>query len=160
MKRRHLSEIYNEFTFPLRNMESVKLSDEDLNVEQLPQFLRRMKVNQISWKYNAKIVGVDGSYVETTGDGEKVIVRTPITIMSIPWSFPKIKAEAIKNLAIDLLPCTEGEGVINPSPWERRMDYLIGPGEFTSQPKRGLKRDILTSDKVLSTGFFNPIFIF
>lgn len=168
MKIRHLSDYFSEFPFP--KMSKITLTDEDLNVEQLPQFLKLMKAQEIYWKYNAILQGVDGSRVKVHGNSQKeYIIFTPLEVSSIPWAFPRIDYNSVKDLVRDLVPCNEGEGYVNPAPWSR-IDYIeskfisMKPGEVTDNLK--IEENAEKTIKVyfgsfnLSTNFYNPIFHF
>lgn len=156
-------------TFPFNKKHRVNLSDEDLNIEQLPQILKLMNAEEIFWKYNAIIQGVDGSRVKVQGNSDKeYIVLTPLEIKSIPWNFPKLNSESIINLVKDLLPCNEGEGYINPAPWDR-VEYVdnkwihMRSGEVTDNLKivNSPKRiEVHYGSIKISTNFYNPFFHF
>jgi len=155
------------FSIPFANIDTVKLSDEDLNIAQLPQLLKLSNAKKVLWKYKAKIIGVDGS--EILAEGEDIIkgpfvVLTPLEINAIPWSFTKINEKSLINLVKDLIPCDEGEGYFNPSPWDRKalIDekwYYFRPGEITEKlniPTQGYE---LAGYKIESN-FYNPKFYF
>jgi len=146
---------FNKFsTYPFEVYNKVIITDEDLSIEQLPQLLNLSKPKEIEWKYNAKIIGPDESYIETIGEGNKVLVRTPLILKSIPWNYNRLDIYSIKKMIFDLIPCNEGNGYINPSPWERDQ---LKPGEITDHyiAKENLKNEIK-----INTGFYNPSFIF
>jgi hypothetical protein len=148
------------FSIPFANIDTVKLSDEDLNIA-------LSNAKKVLWKYKAKIIGVDGS--EILAEGEDIIkgpfvVLTPLEINAIPWSFTKINEKSLINLVKDLIPCNEGEGYFNPSPWDRKalIDekwYYFRPGEITEKlniPTQGYE---LAGYKIESN-FYNPKFYF
>jgi len=141
-------------TYPIEVNYNVKITDEDLSIEQLPQLLNLSKSNKIEWRYNAKIIGPDESYIETIGEGDKIIVRTPLILKSVPWNYSRLDIYSIKRMIFDLIPCSEGEGFINPSPWERDQ---LKPGEITDHYTA---RENLQEEIKIDTRFYNPFFIF
>ncbi|ARM76560.1 hypothetical protein [Acidianus manzaensis] len=163
-----ISKKLNKYPFDI--IQDIQLEDEDLNIEQLPQILKLMNVKNIKWEYNARIKGVDGSEIITQGNKEEkkeYLIITPIEITSIPWNFPIIDSKNIIDLALDLLPYEEGEGYINPSPWDR-IEYIdnkyiqMKAGEVTSNLKELEKTDTKVQYNYgsvkISTNFYNPIF--
>ncbi|AWR97792.1 hypothetical protein DFR86_09690 [Acidianus sulfidivorans JP7] len=167
--------IKNEINkYPFSIIQNIELDDNELNIEQLPQILKLMKVQNIKWKYNAKIIGVDGSHVLTVKEGaqdndREYLVMTPLEIESIPWSFPQLDSRSIINLARDLLPYEEGEGYINPAPWDR-IDYIdnnwiyMRAGEVSNTLRKIQEEKLPNKLKYnygsvkISTNFYNPVF--
>ncbi|BDC19905.1 hypothetical protein [Acidianus sp. HS-5] len=154
-----------DFSLPFANIKSIKIEDEDLNIEQLPQLLKLYNAKEILWKYRARIIGVDGSEIVTEGDipKEPFIILTPLHIKSIPWSFIKINKSTLINLIKDLIPCSEGEGYFNPSPWDRKLLidkkwYYLHAGELTEKISIQTQGYEIT-DKIESN-FYNPKFYF
>ncbi len=143
-------------TFPfLGKVESVKLEDEDLSIEQLPQLLKLAGAKEVYWRLNSRIVGPDGTSVKANGEGEEVIVRTPLTIKSIPWSFDRLNEKALAKLVQDLIPYEEGESYFNPSPWNRGS---LKPGEVLFEFKE--ESGELANSLSVDTRFLNPDFIY
>ncbi len=155
-----------DFSLPFTTIRSIKIEDEDLNIEQLPQLLKLHNVKEVLWRYNAKIIGVDGSEIFTKGDTPKdpLIVLTPLEIKAIPWSFIKINENTIINLINDLIPCNEGEGYFNPSPWDRIVSinnkwYRLHAGELTEKINIQSQGYELAEYRIESN-FYNPKFYF
>jgi len=140
--------------YPFEIYEKIKITDEDLSIEQLPQLLNLSKSKEVEWKYNAKIIGPDESYIETIGEGNEIIIKTPLILKSIPWNFNKLDVASIKNMILDLIPCNEGNGYVNPSPWERDQ---LKPGEITDNY---IYKDNLQNEIKIDTNLYNPYFIF
>ncbi|AOL15667.1 hypothetical protein BFU36_01760 [Sulfolobus sp. A20] len=158
--------------YPSGKLESqvIKLEDELLHLEQLPQILNLLDAKKVEWRYNATIVGPDLSIVNTEGgtNEKKLIVRTPINKVSIPWKFHRIEEKNFIKLINYLIPCKEGKSIFNPSPWERyyfngnRKILLregeIGEGLTSSNTQIDFRLE--ENNVKLETNFLNPYFYY
>ncbi|BDB97802.1 hypothetical protein [Saccharolobus caldissimus] len=155
--------------YPYKNLgDNVKLEDQFLNLEQLPQLLNISGVKNVIWKYKAKIIGPDLSIIKTATEKEndtELLIRTPVNKISIPWIFNKINQKVLRKLVEYLIPCKEGTSLFNISAWERyyfRDNSIIELKEGEVGDGRSLKDNInmKIEDKatVIDTGFFNPQF--
>ncbi|MCI2414917.1 MAG: hypothetical protein MPF33_06700 [Candidatus Aramenus sp.] len=136
-------------------MESLRLDDEDLSVEQLPQLLKLSGVKEVYWRLNSRIVGPDGTCIRAKGEGDEVIVKTPLKVKSIPWSFGRLNERALVSLVQDLIPSGEGESYLNPSPWPRGS---LKPGEVMAERRE--EREELQNSLSVDTRYFNPDFVY
>ncbi|MEM3801934.1 MAG: hypothetical protein QW183_03760 [Saccharolobus sp.] len=143
---------------------NIELKDELLNLEQLPQLLTIGGVKNIKWKYKSKIIGPDLSIIQTDGEGEyELVVKTPLNKVSIPWTFSKVDHKTFLKLIEYLVPCKEGNSLVNLSPWTRyyiQKDRIIElrEGEIGNGRNVDEKREIKVEDKklVIDTHFLNP----
>ncbi|BBD72618.1 hypothetical protein HS1genome_1007 [Sulfodiicoccus acidiphilus] len=148
--------------FPASSTPPLELTDEDLKLEQLPLILTQLSPREVTWKYGGELLGPDGTRVKVRGEGNYVI-RTPVNRSPIPWSFPELDPNHFRLLVRDLIPCREGEAILNPSPWRRKWvengeSVIMEPGEITEAPK---KKDhgiaFLDGEVKISTNFYNPL---
>lgn len=114
MKIDDLIKVASDFPFPV--IGEIELDDEILDLEQSPQLISYLSPSNITWKYNAEIIGKDGSVIKTNGnelDDKKFLIRTPIQKRQLGWDFI-LDTKSIQKLLLDLIPCEEGEGYLNP----------------------------------------------
>jgi len=135
----------------------VEIEGELLGVEQLPQ-LARVTGTVLSWRRSLTLIGPDGSAVRVLGQGEPMNALAPLQEIQIPWTFPKLDYDSLVSMARDLIPCGEGRGFLNPSPWERAAildgkEVTLGPGEMGGDAEIGEERGV--SSIKLYTGFYN-----
>ncbi|MEM0175669.1 MAG: hypothetical protein QXU86_06310 [Metallosphaera sp.] len=135
----------------------VHLDQALLSVEQLPQMAKILNLS-LEWENNLNLHGPDGSEVRVHGRGNVLEATSPLLQGFMPWSFDPLNSESLKSLTKDLIPCEEGEGYINPSPWERVIDdqrkVTLGPGEIG--PGKVEERTDLAEN--LDTNMFNGFF--
>ncbi|WP_246263876.1 hypothetical protein [Metallosphaera tengchongensis] len=91
-----------------------------MKLEQLPLISRILNLS-LEWRKNLELHGPDESIVKVKGEGETLEASSPLVHGSFPWAFQSIDNNSFVSLAMDLIPCSEGEGFINPSPWEREV---------------------------------------
>ncbi len=124
-----------------------KIEEPDLDLEQLPQLINLLGVKV---EGDFTIYGPDGSSV-VSGRG-KPEIRTPLNKRVITWDFPKIDADSLREIAMHLVKCEEGESTFNPSPWERDG---MSPGELSER-----KTESETPDRTsieIESGMLNPV---
>ncbi|MEM0373963.1 MAG: hypothetical protein QXV69_02895 [Sulfolobaceae archaeon] len=168
--------------FPIRKLEEISLTEELLYIDQLPQLLKLLSVKKIKWNFNAKIIGPDGTVINTLGDDndKTFLVKTPIKRIPIGWFIPKIKENEIKDMIYDLIPCKEGTSYFNPSMWQRlevekreggkvniiNNLFKFSAGEITETPRKfereeGIEINLYENgDLKLDTRMYNPTFYY
>ncbi|AHC52526.1 hypothetical protein SUSAZ_06460 [Sulfolobus acidocaldarius SUSAZ] len=163
MKIDDLIKVASDFPFPV--IGEIELADEILDLEQSPQLISYLSPSNIRWKYNAEIIGKDGSIIKTNGNelaDKKFLIRTPIQKRQLGWDFI-LDTKSIQKLLLDLIPCEEGEGYLNPSPWIRKdwiesKKIIMAPGEVTITPQfrdHELIKEESGTIK-LDSNFYNP----
>lgn len=138
--------------------QSIYLDERLQAMEQLPLVSRILNLS-LEWDRSLSLHGPDGTVVEVRGRGEVHEAMTPLREHSIPWNFQRIDLDSLKSMVRDLLPCEEGEGYLNPSPWERTVLHSgrpvnlapgeVGPGKFQEE---------VSVTELVQTGFYNAFF--
>ncbi|MCH1771331.1 MULTISPECIES: hypothetical protein [Metallosphaera] len=139
-----------------RQGQSLFLDTKSLALEQLPLISRVLNLS-LEWDKALSLHGPDGTVVSVVGKGETQEAITPLREDSIPWNFKRIDQDSLRSMVRDLLPCEEGEGYLNPSPWERTLSgrsVKLAPGEVGP----GKVQEELEMTEIVQTGFYNAFF--